>query len=218
MNQRTLLDRLLSPAGFGLALLLFLIPFATVSCGVENEHVDATFTGLDLVVGGQPSISGPNIDAEAGTQLAAVFQEDYAPQPLIIVAALLMLVGMALALVPVRRTRALASAGTAVLTVIMLAIAIFVQAPSRAEAAVDKFRAAAGLEETIQTTTRPAFGFWLVTLLLLALAGWQGYEAMRTPAAAPGIDQPPGTPTPEAVAAPPPGAWPPGPSATPQSG
>ena len=33
MNQRTLLDRLLSPAGFGLVLLLFLLPFATVSCG-----------------------------------------------------------------------------------------------------------------------------------------------------------------------------------------
>ncbi len=65
MNQRTLIDRLLSPAGFGLVLLLFLIPFATVSCGVGDERVDATFTGLDLVVGGNPSISGPNIDAES---------------------------------------------------------------------------------------------------------------------------------------------------------
>jgi amino acid transporter len=217
MNQRTLLDRLLSPAGFGLALLLFLIPFATVSCGVEGEHVDATFTGLDLVVGGQPSISGPNIDAEAEAQLAAVFQEDYAPLPLVIVAAVLLLVGMALALIPVRRIRALASAGTAVLAVIMLAIAIFVQAPGRADAAMDKFRVAAALEETIQTTTSPAFGFWLVTLLLLALAGWQGYEAVRTPLEEPDFDEPPGVPTPDAVAWPPPGAWPPqDPSSTPQ--
>jgi len=43
MNQRTLLGRLLSPAGFGLVLIFFLLPFTTVSCGSATEKAEATF-------------------------------------------------------------------------------------------------------------------------------------------------------------------------------
>ena len=65
MNPRTLIDRLLSPAGFGFVLLLFLLPFLTVSCGVNPGEASAnveqsfSFTGVDLLVGGAPDITGP---------------------------------------------------------------------------------------------------------------------------------------------------------------
>ena len=74
MNQRTLLDRLLSPAGFGLVLLFFLLPFVTVSCGVDNDKISANFTGVDLLVGGPPDITGHDVDADAAAQLVAVFE------------------------------------------------------------------------------------------------------------------------------------------------
>ena len=54
MNQPTLLGKLLSPAGFGLVVLMFFLPFVAVSCGTDPHRVTATFNGLDMVTGNGP--------------------------------------------------------------------------------------------------------------------------------------------------------------------
>ena len=179
MNQRTLLDRLLSPAGFGLVLLLFLLPFVTVSCGADTEKISANFTGVDFLVGGPPSISGNDIDADAAAQLVAIFDDDYQIEPLAIVAAGLLFVGMLLALIPVARIRAWASTVVAGIALIVLAVVVFLRAPSRVDAAMDHFRAVANIEDDITAATSGSYGFWLMVVVLVGLAVWNGFLALR---------------------------------------
>lgn len=208
MNQRTLLDRLLSPAGFGLVLLLFLFPFATVACTAEGASINASFTGLDFVVGGEPDISGANIDGEMdgeiGPELAAAFIDFYDAEPLAIIAAVLLLAGMAVAVIRERQLRATISAAIAAVVIVLLAIEVFVRAPSRVDDAMAWFRAEAGVQEQIDASTSPAIAFWIAIALLLALAVWQGYEAKRerSPEVAAGPSPvPPDQPPPPAPAA-----------------
>jgi hypothetical protein len=188
MNQRTLLDRLPTPAAFGLVLLLFLLPFATVSCGVEDATVDASFTGLDLMAGGEPSVSGPNVDPDTEEQLNLFFQDSYDTEPLAILAAVLLLAGLASALLPTAKIRSLAAAGIAALTTIVLAVTVFLRLPSRVDDAIANFRVETQLAEDIPHSTTGAFGFWIAVVVLIALALWQGYEALFAKAEGPPPD------------------------------
>jgi hypothetical protein len=211
MNQRTLLDRLLSPAGFGLVLLLFLLPFVTVSCGVDNDKISANFTGVDLLVGGPPDITGHDVDADAAAQLVAVFENDYQVEPLAIVAAGLVFVGMLLALIPVARIRAWASAGAAAVSLLVLGVVVFLRAPSHVDAAMDHFKAATNIEEDVNAATAGAYGFWLAVVLLAGLGVWNGFQAVRTDR--PDADDGDGPPPPDIgyaaqPAAPAPESWP----------
>lgn len=51
-----LIRRLLSPAGFVLVGLLFLLPFVTASCGGGSVAVTESFTGIDLATHQRPEI------------------------------------------------------------------------------------------------------------------------------------------------------------------
>jgi hypothetical protein len=194
MNQRTLLDRLLSPAGFALVLLLFFLPFFTVSCGVADEHVNSTFTGLDFVIGGQPHIVGPGVDADSERELAALFDGDYNPDPFAIVAAVVIFAGMVVGLINARLIRTGVSAGLAALGAIAITVALL-RAPGRVDAAMNAFRASTQSSDVIDTSSHLSYGFWLVVVLLAGLAIWQGFEAFRTAQAAPDVPAapPPGT-------------------------
>lgn len=114
MTQRSMIDRLLSPAGFGIALLLFLLPFVTVSCGSPqtNYEVEAsfTFTGIDLLNGGTPDIdisgdgaqsTDPTEDdeASAATDFDERYGQFYGAEPLAIGAATIIFFGMLIGLV-----------------------------------------------------------------------------------------------------------------------
>jgi hypothetical protein len=189
MTSRTLLDRLASPAGFALALLLFLLPFITVSCEASltgsPARVDATFTGVDLLVGGSPELSaqaGQGFHAEPGqdvvAQVDAEFSEYYPPQPLAILAALSLLMGLVAALVLPALTRAWSSVAAAALATVLLAIEVLIVAPARftsameAEVKADDF----GL---VSYSTVPGVGFFLCAVVLVALAVWQARQAVR---------------------------------------
>src|SRR5258705_11708515 len=95
MNQRTLLGRLLSPAGFGLVLIFFLLPFTTVSCGSATEKAEATFTGLDMAIGGVPTVTSPDKDAGSARELGQPVLAESDLGPLAPLAALTRLAGMA---------------------------------------------------------------------------------------------------------------------------
>lgn len=58
-----MLRRLVSPTGFVLVAIFFLLPFLTVRCAPVDPDATvaptATFTGVDLVVGGEPDLLLP---------------------------------------------------------------------------------------------------------------------------------------------------------------
>jgi hypothetical protein len=212
MDQRTLIDRLLSPAGFGLVLLLFLFPFVTVACGVKTGEATAdfeqnfSFTGVDLLVGGSPDISvsgGTDVDeAEIPTTVGDdedavmdAFDERYGKyypaQPLVIGAAVIIFAGMIIgvALPPARR--AWLSAGAAVIAMVLLAVEVFIIAPGLADDAIahglaDVEGAAEAIAAgSITSGTSPGLGFWIAMVILIGLAAWQAHIAYHGTAAPP---------------------------------
>jgi len=168
MNERTLIDRLLSPAGFGLALLLFLLPFLSVSCSTEEGPVVATFSGVDMVVGGEPDLRAPTTDQEAQEAqrtIVAIFQDRLDAEPLAILAVLAILFGMGAGLVRLRLARHAISAGLAVVAIALIAGA-FVRSSSRVG---DALRSLSDSPEPVAYQVQMRYGFWLCVGALSAL-------------------------------------------------
>jgi hypothetical protein len=197
---RSLVDRLLSPAGFGLALLLFLLPFATVSCsaaeGESSLHLDYTFTGLDLVTGGAPVMEGTVLDDD-GSPISvdevsdeAGFAEQFGRpvQPLAVIAGLGLLIGMIATFALPIALRAPVGAAIAIGVLVLVAVEVLAVLPAEAEAELPRVLAEAGPV----THTRPAIGFYLIVVVLVGLV------AREILAARPGAS--PGTTTPLAAA------------------
>jgi hypothetical protein len=201
VSQRTLIGRLLSPAGFGLVLLLFLLPFLAVSCGSGEEKAVGTFTGIDMVVGGEPDLVVPAMtdeDAQQAQQaVVAQFHDDIDAQPLAILAALVVLLAMAAALVPERLARHAVSAGLAALAAALLSGAV-VRATSRIE---ETLRAIVEEPDTAAFEVSLRYGFWVCVAVLAALV--VGHlaalvQAWRSPAPVPvPVDAPDGEPPPD---------------------
>jgi hypothetical protein len=215
MTPRRLIDRLLSPAGFGLALLLFLLPFVTVSCDVSGSKVDvvpaagssaaampdpatftATYTGLALLTGGDPNLAAPTIGPDGKTQTEQVDPDTTAQleqalgsfssaQPLAIVAALVIFVGMVAALFAPSRLRVPSSAAAAVAALALLLVEVLVLAPNQ----VGDSDLARTLGNAAKLSTRPAVGFYLVVAVLVGVLALQFVLANR-PAAPDATDEP----------------------------
>jgi hypothetical protein len=197
MMSRTLAARLLSPTGFVLVLLTFLLPFLAVACEVKTDEQDfsftATFTGLDLVVGGTPtvrsSIEDQRLD-EAG--------EPIDPQPLAIAAVVVLVGGVAVALIRPPLVRLAAGAGTAVIGAAMIFAAEF-QARASVEDLVRPSVADLGPDVTAEDLVRTRFGFWLALILVLGIALGNAVALTRSLRVEPGADPlglpgPPGPP------------------------
>ncbi|HEX6869515.1 MAG TPA: hypothetical protein VF163_00330 [Micromonosporaceae bacterium] len=171
MDQRTLLGRLLSPAGFGLVLLLFFLPFVTVSCGGSEGHVDATFTGVDLVTGADPDLDSDifgTIDEGTTQQVLSFFAEDIGVQPLALLSALVALLAMAAGLIRERLARHAIGAGLAVLSAALIT-ATMLTGPDQFDRAIQARLHELG--DTIPATSlHPRYGFWLVLVVLAVLA------------------------------------------------
>lgn len=205
MASRRLIDRLLSPAGFGLALLLFLLPFLTVSCDVSGsgtvdgsavssaaaqlDHATftATYTGMDLLTGGNPDITAIGVGADGKPQTAHADEDMIAqleqslgdlgsPQPLAIVAALVILAAMLAGLFAPSALRVPISAAAALAAIVLLVIEVLLLAPMRIPDSD-----ILGLVDTAPRT-RPALGFYLSLAVLLAVLAWQ-FVVARRPAA-----------------------------------
>ncbi len=168
MNQRTLLSRLLSPAGFGLVLLMFLLPFVTVSCGGERQ-ITSTFTGVDMVVGSPPEIAGPGVDSDVERELVALFADDLGVEPLALLGALAVLAAMGVGLIRERLARHAISTGLAVLVAALLGSAV-IRASDRVDAALHKFDDQVYQGVATATAVDTRFGFWFVMVTLALLA------------------------------------------------
>lgn len=183
MNQRTLLGRLLSPAGFGLVLIFFLLPFATVSCGDAGSTVRATFTGVNLAVGSLPDVTSPDADAESANELAQLVTDEVDLEPLALLAALAALTGVVVAAARRPRIRFGAAAALAV-----AATALIVGAISRVPGHVDEFLrkvgGAEGMPAGMTSATQTRYGFWLALITLVGLAAGNGFALLRAQHAA----------------------------------
>ena len=209
MTSQSLVDRLLSPAGFGLVLLMFLLPFVTVSCSTEVVDdpaagsslvaggpvtLDVDFTGVDLLTGASPDISltAPMADGtpqtvllpdEDAAELERQFGAYHPVQPLVVIAAVVLFAGMVLTLVlPLRRSVPIGAAG-ALAAIVLLTVQVAAVSPrlaSRAYAEQADAEALAGLDVTMRTV--PSFGFYSAVAVLLAVLVRQFMVARRPPA------------------------------------
>src|SRR5689334_22022375 len=106
--MKVLLPRLISPAGFLLALAFFLLPFAAVSCEVPSVgSVEASYTGVDLITGGDPSTT--TTGEFTSDSSSPVKKDDPVPktdvQVLAIITAVLLAAGLVASAAPGIRTR-----------------------------------------------------------------------------------------------------------------
>jgi Hsp70 protein len=162
--------RWLRPTTLVLALLCFLMPFATVSCGLPGGYGRATpsgattYIGLDLVLGGTPDVKAQHVRPPAESRA-----DRLPPQPAMLLA-LLAALAAAVAAFAVRAPRrrravvaALAAAG-ALLLIIGQAIVVDLLA--------DRVREQSPLPagRTAHDFVGTAFGFWFAFLLLVGTA------------------------------------------------
>ena len=178
MNDRTLIKKLLSPAGFGLVLIFFLTPFFTVSCGVdENSTIRTTYSGLTLVTGSQPKVE--NQTPEQAAKLLAIFPESFYPEVLVVLAAIAVLAGMVVGFVRASTIRHGASMGLAVVAVALLVLEIR-HVPSRVVDALASLYDPAQPGPELQWAVHPRYGFWLVVGLLVLLAAYHAAMLVQT--------------------------------------
>jgi hypothetical protein len=189
---RTLLSRLLSPTGFVLIVLLFGLPFVAASCEAPQRDFDfsATFTGVDLVVGGHPDLVSSVEDASEQR-----FDVPIPVQPLAIIALVAILAGAGSALLRQRQLRHAAGLGLAVLAAGTLATAE-VQALGDL---LDTYRPIAAdllnAEITGSEFVHSRAGFWLAFYALVALAIGHAVALLRAwraaAGSAPAAEEPP---------------------------
>jgi hypothetical protein len=181
MSQPTLLGKLFSPAGFGLVLLLFFLPFVAVSCGPAEHRVTATYSGLDMVVGNAPYFSGPDIRPDDQTNVSALFQDQYTNEPLALTAAVIVFVAMGAALLNQRRLRHFGA-----ITAAAVAAALLLAGEIRS---IDRLNHVQLRDNTGQITdlspvnAQPRIGFYLAMAILLALVVGHAIALSRPPPA-----------------------------------
>ncbi len=169
MTQRTLLSRLLSPAGFGLTLLLFLLPFVSSSCDTAEGPVHATFTGVDMLVGGEPDITGPlPLSAEDEQMLFSLINVAVDTEPWAVIAAIVIFVGMVWGVVRERLARYAGATGLAVLAIALLVAAELNSISKLKDVRSTRIADLAGGQLT--GPTQPRIGFWLAVATLAVLA------------------------------------------------
>jgi hypothetical protein len=177
-------SKMLSPAGFGLVLLLFLfVPFLAVSCEVPGAGaIGADYRGTNLVAGAEPDLEVPQDLQEMVSEAAdATASAQPAPEPgvqvLALIVALVLVVGMALPFVPrlVNQVR-MRMFGTAALAVGAGVLMIVTQLVAQTNVAAELTRDARALgdddvpsaDEIAEQVVHTEIGFWL-SLVVLAL-------------------------------------------------
>jgi hypothetical protein len=155
-------SRFVSPTGFVLVLLCFLLPFAAVSCEQPNARITGEYTGSDFVVGGEPSFE---VEGEADKPTDA---EPVDVEPLAIATVLLILAGVGVAAAPILRVRllgGLAAGGLAAIGLVANQLVVI-------DSLVDKVASSDAISEgTAEDMVETRLGFWLALALLIVVTG-----------------------------------------------
>lgn len=186
-----MLSRLLSPAGFVLVLLLFLLPFAGISCSTQDiGSMEADVTGFDLVTNGDPTF-------ETDSPIADQVASDQAEMPTTDVSALaipvlaLIVAGIGCAVLARPRTRMLAAGAVAALAAALLVVTQLVAESNLVSNIVDNARilqatvpndlSPVANETFLADAVGPRIGFWLSLAALVLLAAGNLVAMARAP-------------------------------------
>jgi hypothetical protein len=165
-----LLQRLLAPVGFAVVALCYGLPFAALRAGDQDFRLAQTFSGRDLVIGGK---SRPYAEALLGDPrgMSVVPPSEIPPylggdgvtadaQPAFMVAIVLVVAGLAAAILAGDRVRAMVSAvaGAGAAVAMSLGAWVFLHPAGSPFGLAPIFRFV------------PAYGFWLALVLLVGLA------------------------------------------------
>ena len=157
-----------SPVTYALALVLFLMPFLSVSCDAPEGYGRTTaggttsYTGLDLAVGNAPSIDDNHL-----RPVAQQSDDDLGVQPLVLAAAIGVFVSLVAVLIAKRYKLAAivgVLAATALVIGLLLARASLVDKLAEQSTAIPPGKSAS---DYIAIEA----GFWLTTALTLVGAG-----------------------------------------------
>jgi hypothetical protein len=187
----TLLQRLVSPAGFALALLFFLLPFAAVSCEAPGlGAIDVTYTGFDYATGGDPDVETVG---DFGREAGDPVQDNENPpkpgvQPLTLVLLVVLLCGLAATFLPTARLRLQVSVVAAALGAAMLVVTQIVATANLESSLIDTARDVGSSpgEEPFTLTESIAddmvdtrIGFWLALVALVVVLLFHAGMAVR---------------------------------------
>jgi actin-like ATPase involved in cell morphogenesis len=168
-----------TPAVLVLAILCFLLPFATVSCGLPDGYGRAdtggttTYTGLDLAVGGTPDVRDEHVRPQAQRR-----PDRLPPQPLPLIGLLTAIAAAvtAVAVRPAARRRltvAVIAAASALAVLGGQAVVVgLLSTRVRAQSALPAGKTAHDFVGT-------GLGFWLALALLVATAAGNVFALLR---------------------------------------
>ncbi len=146
----------------GVALLLFLLPWVTISCQGQDL---ASFSGLNLAMG---SVSVPNPMSGAAEAPPGGGQRDIP----VLVAALLIALSLAATFVLKRGQAALVAAGGAAVSALLICYTVLVKVPGQLrESLADQGGAGAGMNQQDiagMISVDVKIGFWLTLIALIA--------------------------------------------------
>jgi hypothetical protein len=182
--------RWVSPAGFLLALLFFLLPFVAVSCDAGNEgSFELSYSGLDLATGAKPGIEA---NGDLGRQPTSIMDSENPPDagvaPLGLGVLALLGVGLALSLVPATRGQAwmaAALAGSAAVLVVITELVAMANLRSSIRVTLQSTGdvSPSEVDGVVVNLVEMRSGFWLTlcaaVLVLLFNAGLMIYRRSR---------------------------------------
>jgi hypothetical protein len=173
-----------TPWLLGVALLAFVLPFASVSCttpagyGSAGGGETATYAGLTLVTGGDPAIDPADRPLPAG---ATRDDDRVGPQPAAAAALALAVAALVLAATGSARPHSLAVAvlATGAAALLGAALAEFDRLRTgRIVARLAALGVAPRPPDEVAAFVQPDRGFWVVVALLLATAGLNLWAAV----------------------------------------
>ncbi|GAA1070756.1 hypothetical protein [Nocardiopsis composta] len=205
--------RFASPGALAFVLLCFFLPFLGVSCESPMGSVQAQVSGWDMVVGGEPSVSGTGAFAkgeemDASQMPPETLTEDGEPietfSPLMLLSVLAIVAGIIVGSIPakpfVRAVGVASASGLGLLLSLINVSVALADVPSQES------------EYGVVVSAGTRAGFWITSLLLMAVVGFAVFEMVVSRRPAPAAPGHPGGPVPQPGHTPPPaGPYPYGP-------
>ncbi|MFC7742822.1 hypothetical protein ACFQXA_20550 [Nocardiopsis composta] len=180
--------RFASPGALAFVLLCFFLPFLGVSCESPMGSVQAQVSGWDMVVGGEPSVSGTGAFAkgeemDASQMPPETLTEDGEPietfSPLMLLSVLAIVAGIIVGSIPakpfVRAVGVASASGLGLLLSLINVSVALADVPSQES------------EYGVVVSAGTRAGFWITSLLLMAVVGFAVFEMVvsRRPARPP---------------------------------
>jgi hypothetical protein len=168
--------RLVSPVGFLLALVFFLLPFAAISIDTQSfGSLEVSYAGLDLITNGKPSITGTGQLADAPSP--GDDAGEHVPAGTIILGvltALVLLGGLIATLkpMPAAVARPRGPGGVIGLSVVAAGLLVITEMvfSAKLDSVVSDLSSASPFNVTLDANT--GIGFWLSLLVLVLVFGF----------------------------------------------